>query len=109
MHNERKVLISPGFGAGWSTWADAEYREDMLFDPALIAAVESGRDLGVEDDPASPLGDFLTRMRAKHGDDTYIYTGGAPDLTVATVDGQFLVTEYDGSEGVQLRDCTDWH
>ena len=33
------VLVSPGFGAGWSTWADRELRERLLFDPEVVAWV----------------------------------------------------------------------
>jgi len=33
------VLISPGYGAGWSTWNDHEIREQFLFDPGLITLV----------------------------------------------------------------------
>ena len=33
-----KVLISPGFGAGWSTWNDPR----MAFDERLIRAFEYG-------------------------------------------------------------------
>ena len=30
------VVVSPGFGAGWSTWAfrgEEDYRDFMMFDP----------------------------------------------------------------------------
>ena len=37
------VLVSPGFGAGWSTWADRELRERLLFDPEVVAWVEGGK------------------------------------------------------------------
>ena len=30
------VLISGGFGAGWSTWADSKDREFFLFDRGLV-------------------------------------------------------------------------
>ena len=36
------VLISPGFGAGWSTWAGEEYAEEVLFDPGLVQLVVNG-------------------------------------------------------------------
>ena len=34
------VIISPDFGAGWSTWNDDEDREAMLFDSELIIMME---------------------------------------------------------------------
>lgn len=102
----RKALISPGFGAGWSTWASNEYREDMLFDPGLIAAVEN-REPGevlFEDHPA--VQDFLKRMGEKHGPDAEcgIYCGGLRDIEVREIHGRFRVEEYDGSESVITRD-----
>ena len=37
------VLVSPGFGAGWSTWSyvgEEDYRNFMLFDSTLVTMVE---------------------------------------------------------------------
>lgn len=111
----RKVLVSPGFGAGWSTWigSSREQKEFALFDEALIAAVEAGCDLGVpekyntEPSPDSPIGDFLRRFQERFpGEDPYL--GGARDLTVEVVEGQFQVDEYDGSETVRTRSAEDW-
>jgi hypothetical protein len=101
---KRKALISPGFGGGWSTWADSDIRDDMLFDEKLIAAVEEATDYA---DIDAAVADFVARMEEKH-DDPYIYTGGARDLQVAQVEGQFIVEEYDGSESILTRDDTEW-
>ena len=38
------VLISPGFGAGWSTWADDEISEFVLFHKDLVEMAEEGAD-----------------------------------------------------------------
>ena len=35
------VLVSPGFGAGWSTWADN--KEDAVFAPEVVAWVKAGK------------------------------------------------------------------
>lgn len=104
----RKVLVSPGFGAGWSTWADTEQVNDFLFDAALIAALESGTPLGNCEDPDTPLGDFVARMQAKHGGHCS-YTGGASDLRVQKITGRFYVNEYDGHESVVTPADHTWH
>ena len=57
------VLVSPGFGAGWSTWADRELRKRLLFDPEVVAWVEGGKVGSLPD------------MEEKYGDD-YFYDGG---------------------------------
>ena len=96
----RKALISPGYGAGWSTWLnedDPEARAFILFDPILVAAIE--RDGG-----ASPeaVDDFEERYTAKFGEEPG-YLGGARDLKVIEIEGQFKVDEYDGFESVTYR------
>ena len=94
------VLVSPGFGAGWSTWA---YRveEDapgfMMFDPTLVDMVE--RSASVEEIEA-----YVT---AKHPG---TYCGGADDLSIQwlPVGTAFRIHEYDGSESVEIRDDIQW-
>lgn len=104
----RKVLVSPEFGAGWMTW-NTEYAKDFLFDTDLIAAVEEGQALGSEDEPGTPLAEFVARLVAKHGPDAqHVYLGGASGLKVETVDGPFRVDEYDGSESIVLAAREEW-
>lgn len=91
------VLYSPGFGAGWSTWADKEIRERLLFDPEVVAWVEGGK--------SGPLPD----IESKYGDE-YVYDGGASELRIRWVPlgARFRIHEYDGSESVILDDEDDW-
>ena len=35
------VLISPGYGAGWSTWS-SDYRDLLPFDRRFVEAAEAG-------------------------------------------------------------------
>ena len=90
------VLYSAGYGAGWSTWAEREMRERMLFDPKVVAWVEAGK-----------VGEVPT----DHFGNEYLYTGGADDLTIRwiTVGTQFRIHEYDGSEHVVLASEEEWH
>lgn len=96
-----KVLISPDFGAGWSTWACSQYQRDFLFDAELIKDVEAG-------DRAGGVERFEARMRAKYGDDWSEYLGGGCSLEVVEVDGPFRVDEYDGSESLVLAVNEQW-
>ncbi len=88
------VLISPGFGAGWSTW-NSEYPE-MLFDPGMV-------DLVIKGDQE--------QMRAyaelKWPD---AYMGGLSKLEVEWVEqGRLIkINEYDGSESIEYQDSDDW-
>lgn len=98
VYNEKgevAVLVSYGFGAGWSTWRDGE---DGLFTPEVVLALINDEDLTNE---------FLDSV---YGKDAFYY-GGAEGLTVEWIkEGTFFrVTEYDGSESLEIRDDLDWN
>jgi len=95
------VLVSPGYGAGWSTWAyagDEDNRDFMLFDPTLVAMVERG-------DSVEAIESYV---KSKHPN---TYCGGADDLTIEwlPVGTAFRIHEYDGSESVEVRDDMHWN
>ena len=84
------VLISKGYGAGWSTW-NPRYEEEMLFSPEIIELVERNASFDEIEAKAIEL----------WGDDIYI--GGIyEELTVYWLEQgtKFVVTEYDGSESI---------
>ena len=83
-----KILISPGYGAGWSTWHDIPTKESLTFQP-LIDAIENYGNRSEEFEEA------LRQFEEKYPNE---YLGGASDLTVVEVSGPFLVEEYDGNE-----------
>ena len=104
----RKILYSPGFGAGWYTW-NREMADAFLFDAGIIEALENGTPLGAEDDSTTPLGAFRARLVARYGErGENAYLGGARDLRVTTVEGQFYVDEYDGSESIVRPEDLRW-
>ena len=91
------VLISPGYGAGWSTWANAGNEQRMLYSPEMVAAVERGDGLKELEALAASLfpGDYF---------------GGLRGLCVEWVPvGQaFRIREYDGSESLELSADVPW-
>lgn len=87
----REILISPGFGAGWSTWASDDIREFMLFDEGLIQLAKNGAgEHEVEEYIQERLGDV------------YVYTGGWSTIKVISIPKgtSFLIDEYDGPESL---------
>ena len=92
--NEVAVLISHGFGAGWSTWSH-DAKETLLFHKDLVQLVLDGKN-----DEAGRLGEKLVD----------VYAGGAKQLEVVWLpEGtQFWVHEYDGSESLRTLDSFDW-
>lgn len=84
------VLVSPGFGAGWSTWADNA--EAAVFDPEVVAWVEAGK----------PRDKFLEKEDS--WSERFGYLGGAEDLEIewVYVGSRFYIEEYDGSETLHV-------
>ena len=89
------VLFSPGFGSGWSTWN--EDHPAILFDPTVVEYVRTD-------------GESMSRAdMIKYLEDTYpgIYLGsGFDDLSFMWIPQgtRFKITEYDGSESIQVED-----
>ena len=89
------VMISPGFGAGWSTW-NSEFRDTLLFDAEIAQAVIDG--------------DKAEAARLAMEKCPGIYAGGADGLMVEWIDkgSVFEVEEYDGSESLHIIGSRDY-
>ena len=100
-----KILISPGYGGGWTTWnPDIEGKgltEFALTYQPLIDFLESGGDKDSSEFRAI-LDKFKEEVEDKFEEPFYL--GGAGDLEVATVDGPFYIEEYDGNEALITTD-----
>jgi hypothetical protein len=113
-----KILYSPGFGAGWSSWCsgDREQQKFMLSYLPLIGAIENGMDIGFDESrpyadqqpyrPGSVLEQFAIDFKKRFDERPYL--GGARDLDVTEVTEPFRIHEYDGSESVEIRDRIGW-
>jgi hypothetical protein len=100
---EVAVLVSRGFGAGWSTW-NREVEETLLFHEELVNYVLTHAKSGLcEAEIEAILGTIL-------GEDEEVYMAGLRDLSVHWIEqGQtFIVSEYDGSEGLSLQRDFNW-
>ena len=89
------VLVSPGYGAGWSTWDDN--KEDAVFSPEVVAWVEAGK-------PSDMYLKNEERWETEFG-----YLGGMEDLEVVwlPVGTRFEIDEYDGFESLRILTPTD--
>lgn len=84
------VIYSPGFGAGWSTWAHGNADPKVLCMDARIAQhVLDGNNTAA----------IATTLEIYPD----MYTGGGHDLSIewVPVGCLFLIEEYDGSETVR--------
>tara|TARA_A100001391_G_scaffold21102_1_gene11541 strand:- start:9 stop:395 length:387 start_codon:yes stop_codon:yes gene_type:complete len=110
------VLISGGYGAGWSTWADSKDREFFLFDWGLVKLALEKEAAWISQDNTSLFGRGLVEMNTEalevylkeNGVDSF--TGGWAGVYVKWMDQgtEFIVEEYDGSESLRYRDNEDW-
>jgi hypothetical protein len=93
------VLVSGGYGAGWSTWFSGNRKEVLLFHPKIVEMVEGGRkneikstwieqELGLKD----------------------VYVGGVEGLYIEwiPVGTKFVIDEYDGAELLRTIDNYNW-
>jgi hypothetical protein len=88
------VLVSPGFGAGFSTWNSSE----MAVDFDLVEAFLKG-----------DMTRFEYIVNEKYGENLP-YLGGVDSLEVEWVDegNKFRVEEYDGYESLEVFDEKGW-
>lgn len=121
----RKILYSPGYGAGWVTWhyGTREQKLFMLEYAPFIQALESQ----TPEARAAPVyreidGDrFLACLPVEHFlaewterfpgvNPPYLGgLGGLGGLVVAEVEGEVRLDEYDGSESYTTRGTdTEW-
>jgi hypothetical protein len=92
------VLVSFGYGAGWTTWAGDD-AERKMFDPVLVKMLLDSKE-------------EITDAIVKYVDETYpdSYNGGLDGLSVVLVEkgAKFVIDEYDGSESLTTIDEYDW-
>ncbi len=127
----RKILYSPGYGAGWSSWAEGDIAKLMLTYQPIIDAVEAGEELWsggyfvdliltagtaqkvrlhVDTDKAKDahpaLVEFVSDCIEQFNETPYL--GGVRDLKVASVNGRVRIDEYDGFESITEEGEDDW-
>jgi len=92
------VLVSFGYGAGWSTWG-GEDSEKKLFDPVLAQMILDNNH-------------EITANIVRYVEETYpdSYNGGLPDVEVVFLNQgtRFFIDEYDGAESIETEDDIKW-
>lgn len=104
-----KFLLSPGFGAGWSSWNRSNkkvFRYMLTYQP-IIDYLENGGNAS-DLDAEHPLIKQLEKECKDKFNEDYICILGADDLIVCEENSPFKINEYDGSESYSLRDEIDW-
>ncbi len=99
-----KVLISRGYGAGWSTWNSGEVAKYMRTYEPIIKALEKGEELTSE----SPCVEKLVQECKEKFNADYICILGLDGLDVVNVEPSFKIDEYDGLESISTPSDDDW-
>ena len=86
------VLVSGGYGAGWSTWAN-DHSDFLAFDAGLVDMAER----------KATIPEVEAYLKSQLGDDYYVYMGGWGDVEVEWLEEgtPFYIHEYDGSESLR--------
>ena len=87
------VLYSPGYGSGWSSWNDDEYKDDLMHHPEFVKKV-------LENKQSELTEEFCQNVL---GTTHYICTAGACDLEVEwmPMGSKYIIEEFDGSESIE--------
>lgn len=102
---EVAVLYSPGYGAGWSTWAEASERDLLLFDPDIVQLVLDRNSDVITPDEFEQKVDMIWQLKS--------YASYCSPATLEVmwlpVGTLFKVEEYDGSESIITQQDIKWH
>ncbi len=97
----KKILYSPGYGAGWASWNSGPVGKFMAEYEPIINAIENDE----------PISELIVQMQKeifeKFGEE-YVCVLGADQLKVTTVHDQYRINDYDGFESVEERSGVDW-
>lgn len=113
----KKILYSPGYGAGWSTWNGEPVAHFMATYEPIIDFIEAGNTFredevgGYRNTEIHPLlQQLIDECREKFNVD-YVCVLGARDLQVETVEDNtaIKIDEYDGYESLMYREDQTWY
>jgi hypothetical protein len=95
--NRIGVLISPGYGAGWKTWASDNFPINVALDKRVI---EKWLELKNDPDGREKFEEWILGITGAD----YFYTGGWENLKLVFVPkgSTFKINEYDGFESISL-------
>ena len=97
-NNKVAVLVSHGYGAGWSTW---DNHKEIAWDKRVVEFfLENGPDVEEE-----KLKEFMKSIGYEN-----VYLGGWDGIRVewVNVGDSFRITEYDGDETLETKDDLYW-
>lgn len=115
-HDEYAVLISYGFGAGWSTWRDRALAYDARVVKFWLDHVgneewmSTVNESGLLSRPESAAHKEAREFFESIGYENCPYMGGFPDIDIQWVPAgaKWRIREYDGAESIEIEENVDW-
>lgn len=108
--DEVAVLVSHGFGGGWSTWNNSELAWDKRVVEYVMQYMDSEQwrncvGIGGTTEYKEMM-EFLHNIG--YGNDVYL--GGLRQIAIEwiPIGAHFIIKEYDGNEYVEYRDQIAW-
>jgi len=107
---EVAILISHGYGSGWSTWNNSELAWDKRVVDYVMRHMDSEQWRNYVSISGTTEYRDMTRFLKDIGYGDNIYLGGLQQIVVEwiPVSAHFIIKEYDGNEYVEYRDQTAW-
>ena len=109
-HSAYAVLVSPGFGAGWSSWNDKE----LAYDSAIVEYYLAHYDNLEWKEQIDSYGDNEVKNAAidffKSEGYNFVYLGGLCDCMIEWVPSgkAWRIEEYDGAERIVYEEDYEW-
>jgi hypothetical protein len=93
------VLVSRGYGAGWSSWSPEI--PQLLFEPRVVEILEGNLSISEKEE-------LINKFVTEKYPDTYM--GGIDGLEVVWVQegSKFVIREYDGKEWIEFDYKFNW-
>lgn len=98
-NGEVAVLVSPKYGAGWSTWNEGCCAEYLLFDAGLVKLAQNKVSVELVEK-------YINEVLSLEG----VYCGGWYNIEVVWLPKgtEFIVNEYDGYETIEFKSNVGW-
>ena len=106
------ILVSPGYGAGWSTWGKNELAYDKRIVEFWLKHKDDKEylnklDKAFEDNEVKKE---VNKLFESWGYEN-VYFGGFKDIRIEwlPVGTQYRITEYDGYESIEINSASLWN
>ena len=105
-----EVLVSPGYGAGWSTWNGHDIQ--LAADKRIIEFFKAHMTDGGHFDPVFDNNDLVEFFKSidLYPEPDCLYFGGWWDCVIYRIprNRPFRINEYDGYESIEFFDDESW-